>query len=101
MEKEITIGNYIKEYLKEDNVLNTLVTNYHIRNVKIKLLFSYFEDLKQDPKAVAEFIKNSDNGFELSLIGHRYNQLTNINAYNGIGYFQGTKCTVGSKYVRK
>ena len=101
MEKNITVGNYIKEYLEEDKVLNTLITNYYIRNVKIELLFNYFEDLKQTSEAVVEFIKNSDNGFELSMIGHRYNHLTDINAYNGIGYFQGAKCTIGSKHVKK
>ena len=101
MEKNITVGNYIKEYLWEDKLLNILVTNYHIRNVKIELLFSYFENLKKTPIDVVKFIKNSDNGFELSMIGHRYNNLTNISDYNGMGHFQGAKCTIGSKYVKK
>lgn len=101
MEKNITVGNYIKEYLGEDEVLNTLITNYHIRNVEIELLFRYFENLKRTPIDVVRFIKNSENGFELSMVGHRYNHLTNISAYNGMGYFQGAKCTIGSKYVKK
>ena len=101
MEKSITVYGYIKEYLRQDKLLKILIFNYHISNIKIELLFKYFENLEHTPEAVVEFIKNPDNGFELSMIGHRHNHLVDINTYNGVGYFQGTKCSVGSKYIKK
>ena len=101
MNKSITVNGYIKDYLGQDKVLKTLIFNYHISNIKIELLFNYFKNLEQTPEAVVEFIKNSDNGFELSMIGHRYNHLIDIKTYNGMGHFQGAKCSIGSKYVKK
>lgn len=94
--KKNTVYTYLKEIMTPN--LQIIISNYFLRDVEIDLFFKVFSNVEKDPKSVAEFILDGNNAYRLAMFGARVSGLSNIYAYNGMSYYQGARCTLGSSY---
>ncbi len=95
MRKEATVGQILKQERKEDRKLNGYILTYSISQVPISLFKKEFGEMTQSE--LIDFIKNDENGYELSKFGHRFDE-TKYNTYNGKSIYQGMKCTLGASH---
>ena len=99
MAEKVKISTYLREY--NNPKLKILLENYALSSLSIDLFFKYFENrIQKTPKAVAEFILDDKNGYELSLLGHRASGKMRFSAYNGKSDYLGQKCTVCARHSR-
>ena len=91
MKKE-TIGDILKDKLKNDAFLKITLYNLDIMNMSI----DYFKNNIYDYKDLSDlegYILNPDNSYKLGMEGARYSGLSDIDAYNGMGsskrYYEG------------
>ena len=97
-EKKVTISDYLNGI--ESKSLSLLLVNYRLTKVPVDLFFKCFGEVERSPEALAKYIIDENNGFELSIFGSRASGENRINAYNGMSNYQGTRCTLGSSHSR-